>query len=39
MEISSGMLYKMNREIARKMSVETYLKNRNISENARIWKT
>ena len=39
MEISYGKLYKMKREIARKLMVETYLKNKNISETARLWKT
>lgn len=39
MEISYGKLYRMNKEIARKMIVKTYLENRNISETARIWGT
>ena len=39
MEISYNKLYRMNREMARKLIVETYLKNRNISLTARIWKT
>ncbi|MFQ6056987.1 MAG: helix-turn-helix domain-containing protein [Methanosarcinales archaeon] len=29
----------MNKGIARKLIVETYLKNRNFSETARLWKT
>jgi transposase len=39
MDISCREIYMLNREIARKQIVNTYLALRNISEVARLWHT